>query len=277
MNAAFFDAVRSSLFGGTLTQGQVDGLTAVLDAAQRRGTQLHDLAYILATDFHETGGKMQPVRENLNYSASGLLKAFGRHRISAADARRYGRSGSRKADQVAIANCIYGGEWGRKYLGNTEPGDGWRYRGGGLPQLTGRANYRKYGLEDDPDKITDLRTSVRVMFDGMERGEFTGRDLDDFIDDIDEADAEDLREFISARRIVNGTDKAEKIGRYALAFEKALKAAGYAPKVKQPPKPASAPSRPTKPKSPMAALVAAAIAILAAFYAFLKSQGVPLP
>lgn len=231
MNRAdFYASLRrrnSGLFGTSLSQSQVDGIEAVLDEAVRRATPLNDLAYILATDYHETGAKMQPVRENLNYSVSGLLKSFGRHRITEAEARKYGRSGSRKADQVAIANIIYGGEWGREYLGNTQPGDGWIFRGGGLPQLTGRGNFRKYGLEDNPDAITDLKTSVRVMFDGMEQGELTGKSLDDFIDDIDESDAEDLREFIAARKIINGTDKAEAIGKYALAFEKALKAAGY--------------------------------------------------
>lgn len=238
--SAFYAELRkrdSGLFGTSLSQSQVEGVEAVLDEAERRDTPLNDLAYILATDYHETGRKMQPVRENLNYSVSGLLKTFGRHRISRADAERYGRSGSRKADQVAIANTIYGGEWGRKNLGNTQSGDGWKYRGGGLPQVTGRANFEKFGIADNPDAITDLATSVRVMFDGMEQGVFTGVSIDDFIDEIDESDDEDLREFIASRKIINGTDKARDIGIYALAFEKALKAAGYVARVVRKPAP----------------------------------------
>lgn len=82
-------------------------------------------------------------RESLNYSIEGLLDVFGRHRISAADAERLGRIPGRPADQIAIANCVYGGDWGRKQLGNTEPGDGALFIGRGLKQLTGRSNYSR--------------------------------------------------------------------------------------------------------------------------------------
>jgi putative chitinase len=81
--------------------------------------------------------------ENLNYSVDGLLKTFSRDRISADDCRKYGRSALHPANQQAIANCIYGGEWGRKHLGNTEPGDGWMCRGAGPLQGTGRDNFGK--------------------------------------------------------------------------------------------------------------------------------------
>jgi putative chitinase len=95
------------------------------------------------------------VRESLNYSAEGLMQTFGRHRISAADARRYGRTEGRAADQQALANLLYGGDWGRKNLGNTEPGDGWRFVGRGLKQLTGRHNYTECGKALGEDFLTD--------------------------------------------------------------------------------------------------------------------------
>jgi putative chitinase len=215
---AFFAALRrrgSGVFGTRLSQKQVEGVDAILDEGISRRTPLKHMAYILATAYHETGGRMQPIRENLNYSVSGLLETFGRHRISAADARKYGRSGSRKANQEAIANIIYGGEWGRENLGNTEPGDGWRFRGGGLPQNTGRRNYTLLGLADRPDLVTDLKTSVRMMFDAMEQGIYTGKRLDDYTD------------FLSMRRIINGTDKAEKIAAEAEAFQAALRASNW--------------------------------------------------
>lgn len=60
----FFDEVRDELFGGSLTQGQVEGMTNILDEWDRRAlTDLRHLAYMLATTFHETGRLMQPIRE----------------------------------------------------------------------------------------------------------------------------------------------------------------------------------------------------------------------
>jgi putative chitinase len=103
---------------------------------------------------------MATLQENLDYSVEGLLSGFGRHRISEADAKKYGRTTTQKANQVEIANCIYGGEWGRKNLGNTLPGDGWKHRGMGLKQLTGKFNHQACGkaLGEDfvafPERLT---------------------------------------------------------------------------------------------------------------------------
>lgn len=116
------------------------------------------LAGFLSQIGHESRG-MTVLEESLNYSVEGLLGTFGRHRISEADARRYGRAPGRPANQRAIANCVYGGEWGRKNLGNVQPDDGWRYRGRGLKQLTGLSNYRACSdalMEDfvnQPDRL----------------------------------------------------------------------------------------------------------------------------
>lgn len=84
--------------------------------------------------------------ENLNYSVDALISMFGRHRISIADAQRYGRAPGRPADQKAIANILYGGEWGRKNLGNIGPNDGWENRGSGVKQITGLANITASGF-----------------------------------------------------------------------------------------------------------------------------------
>lgn len=108
----------------------------------------------MATIAVETGG-LRSVEESLNYTPEALISNFSRERISEADARKYGRTKGHPADQQAIANLIYGGPWGKKNLGNTEPGDGWRYRGGGMGQTTGRANYRKLGFEDNPEDLRD--------------------------------------------------------------------------------------------------------------------------
>ncbi len=65
---AFFAALRRrerGVSGTSLKQGQVDGITAILDEAERRGTRTNDLAYAMATVYHETSRTMQPVMETL--------------------------------------------------------------------------------------------------------------------------------------------------------------------------------------------------------------------
>lgn len=90
---------------------------------------------------------LKPKIESMNYSVEGLINGFGRHRISIADAKKFGRTSTQKANQKEIANILYGGEWGRINLGNTQPNDGWLLRGAGIYQITGRANFQK--LSDD--------------------------------------------------------------------------------------------------------------------------------
>lgn len=207
----------SGLFGTSLSKKQVEGVEAILDEGERRAVPAKHLAYILSTPYLETGGKMQPVTESLNYSVGRLRQVFGTHRITAEEARKYGRSGSKKADQRAIANTVYGGRWGRDNLGNVQPGDGWLYRGRGFAQITGRANYRKFGIEHTPEKAGELETAVKILFDGMIRGLFTGMKLSDF------------GSYKSMRKIINGMDRAADGAMYAVNFEKALHAAGYDP------------------------------------------------
>jgi putative chitinase len=109
---------------------------------------------------HESGA-LSRVVENLNYRVEALMSLFGRQRISEDDAKAFGRNDAIKqpADQESIANIIYGGPWGAKNLGNTEFGDGWKYRGRGLKQLTGRYNYKVCGdamgvnLIDQPELL----------------------------------------------------------------------------------------------------------------------------
>jgi putative chitinase len=116
-------------------------LAKVLDDAATRweiNTPLR-VAHWMAQMAHESQG-FTHMRESLNYAAEALVARF-RGRISETDAFKYGRTPEHPADQMEIANKIYGGEWGRINLGNTQPGDGWRYIGRGLIQLTGKENY----------------------------------------------------------------------------------------------------------------------------------------
>ena len=116
------------------------------------------LAHFLAQVGHESIG-FSAATESLNYTADSLINTFSRARISAEDAQKFGRSATLSANQVEIGNRVYGGDWGVKNLGNTEPGDGYKFRGRGPIQITGRANYRETGkalglnLEAYPEQI----------------------------------------------------------------------------------------------------------------------------
>ena len=107
---------------------------------------------------HESAG-LSILTESLNYSTDALLKLFSRSRISAEQAHEFGRRRGQPANQIMLAKVLYGGAWGRTNLGNTEPGDGWRFRGKGLKQLTGRGNFQrcsdalKVDFVVDPDKL----------------------------------------------------------------------------------------------------------------------------
>lgn len=218
----FFNNIRSQLFGGTLTGPQVEGINADLDGCS--GLPLSFVAYILATDYHETGKTMQPVSESLNYSVDALKQKYAPRRISVADAEKYGRSGSRPADQPAIANRIYGGKWGIDNLGNTQDGDGWAFRGRGKVQITGRRNYRVFAIENAPESALEMVRAVQIMVQGARGGFFTGKKLSDYLPSSGPASRD---QFIAARRVINGTDQADKIAGYALAFQSALQAGGW--------------------------------------------------
>ena len=94
---------------------------------------------------------MSAVSENLNYSAEGLLATFPKY-FSEAEAQQYARR------PPAIANRVYASRYGN---GNEASGDGWRYRGRGLVQITFHDNYQLCAvalglpLVQQPDLLTD--------------------------------------------------------------------------------------------------------------------------
>lgn len=105
------------------------------------------LAHFMAQMDHESG--LKPVQENLNYSEQGLLRTFPRY-FTPAQAREYARKPER------IANRAYANRMGN---GDEASGDGWRYRGRGFIQLTGKDNYialtRESGIDylNNPDLL----------------------------------------------------------------------------------------------------------------------------
>ncbi len=106
------------------------------------------LAHFLAQTAHESGN-FKHVRENLNYSAEGLIKVFPKY-FSKETALWYARK------PEAIANVVYGNRMGN---GDKNSGDGFRYRGRGFLGLTGKSNYKAFGdfigvdLVKDPDLV----------------------------------------------------------------------------------------------------------------------------
>lgn len=85
----------------------------------------------LAQIGHESG-QLSAVVENLNYSVKALRSVFGKYFKTDAEAEKYARK------PEAIANVVYANRLGN---GDTKSGDGWKYRGRGLIQITGKSNY----------------------------------------------------------------------------------------------------------------------------------------
>jgi putative chitinase len=118
-------------------------------------------AHFFAQCAHETGN-FRLFSENLNYNASGLLNTFRRHFPDAATANRYARQPER------IANRVYANRMGN---GNPASGDGWRFRGRGALQLTGRNNYQLFSeyLKDpevmkNPDLVAGRYAFESALF-----------------------------------------------------------------------------------------------------------------
>jgi putative chitinase len=126
---------------------------------------IREVASFLANINVESAG-LTRLTESLNYSTEALIAKFGRHRISIEDARRYGRNAAHPADQEALANILYGGEWGAKNLGNTQPGDGWLFRGYGPKQLTGRGNQGRFATAMGM-QLADMPAYLRTPEGGM--------------------------------------------------------------------------------------------------------------
>jgi predicted chitinase len=214
---AFFDAVRPRLFSGAMAQAQVDGLEVLLTTWERDyrdEVTISQLAYILATAYHETARTMQPVKE---FGGAAYL------------ANNYDVTGKNP-------------ERARKH-GNDKVGDGIKYAGRGYVQLTWKNNYRRMGqllgvdLVAFPDRAMEPVLAARIMFDGMVDGIFTGRKLTDYIKG-------DLVDYVNVRRIVNGTDRAELIAGYARQFEAALRASHVTGVVTKPASPVTPPDPP---------------------------------
>jgi|ERR1700738_1237706 len=180
--AKFFAGYRQAF--GALSQDQVDGLNFLLTSFNADPTwgDVRNISYSLATILLETAHTFQPIHEL--GSDQYLSKYWTNPRL-------------------------------RVMLGNTEPADAQRFKGRGYVQITGRANYAKFGLVNDPESALQPATAFQVMTKGMFEGIFTGRKLGDFINELE-------TDYVSARRVINGQDRASQIAHDAVMFEQIL-------------------------------------------------------
>lgn len=126
--------------------------TVKADSFSQGDAELDDF---LGQVLHESAG-LTRLEEGLNYSAERLTVIWPSRFPNVNEARPYARN------PEALANRVYGGR-----MGNTEPGDGWRFRGRGPIQLTGRANYEFVGnlIGQDLTVIPELMSQPRYALE----------------------------------------------------------------------------------------------------------------
>lgn len=205
-----FDHLRSTVFHGGYSQSQVHGIDRLLNVFEQHYVatweQAHGLnmalqlaAYCLATCYWETGKRMMPVYET--------------HARNSAQAIRRLEKWYRTKRPKRVTPYWREGWFGR-----------------GDVQLTHKYNYVKgtellaeIGVSADlvanPELAIDPINSAHILFLGSYKGAFTGRRLADYID-ADEV--EEFGDYVHARAVINGRDKARTIARFAQDFEDAL-------------------------------------------------------
>lgn len=200
-----------------VTQQRVNAINFLLDQFEQipAWSDTRHIAYALATIYIETAYTFEPIQE------------FGSNSYFE---RRYG-SNTRK---------------GRE-LGNDAPGEGAKYSGKGYVQLTGESNYekmeaklrdklpnevlkferetgQKFDLTDYANQAKSPRIAFLIMTVGMFEGTFTGKAFRHYF-------TEDKSDWYNARRIINGTDRAQEIANYAVELQSVLNRAVMTPSV----------------------------------------------
>lgn len=203
----FYDFIRPTLFAGKLNEQQVQNIEATLAEGARRVLSVEQVAYILATFYHETATTMQPIREygkgaNLDYGKV-LKDAQGKtYRLDVGQGR------GKRVKYYSPAHLYYGrGHVQVTWLTN--------YR---ALTAAAKAQGKNWDFVNAPDLLLKIEPSIWAAFHGMTTGMFTGRKLSEFF-------TGKRSDPYNARRVINGTDAAAKIQRHYEIFLKALQLA----------------------------------------------------
>ena len=183
---AFQNRLRTQQLYTKVNPSQLRGMCEIITHWEDNEelTDLRWLAYMLATVYHETAKTFEPIEE----LGKGLRRPYG-------DKIKQNKKRYTTPDQL--------------------------YYGRGFVQLTWYENYDKFGklldidLLNEPKLALQLDVSIDILFLGMVRGLFTGVGLPKYFN-------EDKEDWINARRIINGTDRAELIALYAKKFYQCL-------------------------------------------------------
>ena len=204
--ARFFTELRradSGVFGTSLSQAQVNGVETILAAAD--GLHVTWVAYLLATAYHETARAMQPIKETV------MPWHKDKNPSDAEVARRLDRAWA-KGQMPQVKSAYWRADAEGKY-----------WFGRGFVQLTHRQNYADAAaitgvdLIGDPNKALHPETAAKILVDGCVLGLFRGGTLADYLPG----------DYVGARHVVNGSDRAKEIAECAIAFQHALEQAGY--------------------------------------------------
>lgn len=179
---SFYDSFRVDF--GTISTGQLSGMEAIFNEADKQNTDVRHLAYMLSTAWHETAKTMQPIQE------------YGRGRN-----RPYGGKVKMNGDKYNDTDQLF---YGR-----------------GFVQLTWYENYQKasqklgHDFLHKAEDVMQIDFATRIIFLGMSEGWFTGRKLSQYFNDK-------TNDATNARKIINGQDCAQKIAGYYNDFLEAL-------------------------------------------------------
>ena len=176
-----------------ITESQALGFNAILKVLNEEGATKEDASYILAIALHETNRKMIPKEED-EYTEFYV--------------EMYDIEGSRKTTALR--------------LGNTEAGDGEKYKQRGFISVLGKNNYKafeellKLPLVEKPELLTDIEVASKTLVKGMLEGTYTGFYLSKYINkrNVD---------YVNARRVTKGIENAKKVAILAQQIERAVK------------------------------------------------------